>query len=472
MYDLVIKECQVVDPKNGLNRQVSIGISNGVVAEIADDINSMNARQVLRFPGKLLMPGLIDTHMHCSPWSGGPLAFSMMAKAGVTTGFDFSGPVSEVIKSMKEWGSGINIAVLNANLPGQIPGDGNELSYQASRDFVNKALAEGALGIKMVGGHYPLSPAVTRNLIKAANEEKAYVAFHAGSTKNGSNLSGMMDAIDFSEGRPLHLAHINAYCRGAILGDVIEEVKQAMDALKKNRNIISETHLAPLNGTSGVCIDGIPQSHVTRTCLQRGGFAATEEGLKNAFLEGWAYCNGEKIEGENIYLNGTAALDYWVRHQGNCQVCFPVNNRTTAFLCATYKDEEGHFVVDAISTDGGGLPRNFLLKYGLQLVEWGACTIEEFVSRTSYIPSLMMGLTDKGHLTQGADADITVVDLSKREAVLTIVGGDIVYANGIVTGKGGVLLCTERGEKTCNESGIEYRAVDLTQSMLYKGRPV
>jgi len=467
-FDLVIKDCQVIDAKNKVNAtNMSVAIRNGVIEEVSKDIPTSEARQVISLPDYALLPGLIDTHTHCSDWLGGPLGFTMLARAGVTTAFDLAGPVSGVIDFMKTRGSGINIAVLDAVRPNE---NNDEISNEKATNIVQQSLDAGALGVKLVGGHYPLSPESTRNVIKAANEEQAYVAFHAGSTKNGSNLNGMKDAIDFSEGRPFHLAHINAYCRGLVLGDVVEEMKKATELLNNNRHVISEFHAAPLNGTSGLCIDGVPESHITRTCLKTGGFEVTEKGLKDAFHANWAYCTGTNIDGENKYLSGVEAFNFWEKEKGDCVVCFPVNSRVTAFLCATLQDKNGKMIIDAFSTDGGGIPRNFLLKYGLQLVEWGSWTLSEFVNRTSYVPSLMAGLKSKGHLTPGADADITIVDLKNREAVLTIVGGEIVSNRGVITGKGGTILCTQKGADSCKKSGIKYKVIDLKESMLYKGR--
>ncbi|HHV78558.1 MAG TPA: amidohydrolase family protein [Firmicutes bacterium] len=466
-YDLVIKGCHVVDPENRLDGPACVGIKQGKVVEVAPDLDGSDAMRVLRFPGKLLIPGMIDIHVHCSSWLGGSLGFGMLAKAGVTTAVDLAGPVTDVIENMKTRGSGINMAVLNAVHPGNTVSSDNP-SFAELQDMVKKSLEAGALGVKVLGGHYPLTPEATRNVIRAANEQRAYVAFHAGSKKNGSNIRGAMDAIEFSEGRPFHLAHVNAYCRGLVLGDPIVEVIQLLEALERNPQIISEFHLAIINGTSGKCINGEPESHITRTALKMGGYPPTEEGLKSAFIGGWGYCTGENIDGENVYLTGREALEYWESRGGDCTVGFPVNNRTTAFLCATGRDSEGKFVIDALGTDGGGIPRNFLLKFGLLLVEWGSWTLSEFVERTSRAPAQMLGLVNKGHLSPGADADITIADLEKRQAVATIVGGEVVCSNGVVTGRGGTILCTERGVTACKERGIPYQVVDLGQSMLYR----
>ena len=464
--DLLIKDCLVVDPKNRRKDVASVGISEGKIVEVGD-IDKQQARQTVSFPDKMLMPGLIDTHVH----TGSAIGLTMMTRAGVTTALDLGGPVAPLVQIVKEQGTGMNVAVLNGIHPGQTVSN-NDPSSSELRSFVKKSLDYGALGIKLLGGHYPLTPQATKNAIKAANEQRVYVAFHAGSTRNGSNLNGLMDAIEFSENSPFHLAHVNAYCRGLIRGDPIEEVQLALQSLKKNRHVISEFHLATINGTSGKCMNGIPESNVTRTCLKMGGYESTEEGLKKAFLGGWGYCVAENIHGENRLFDGKAALEYWLTMQGNCIVGFPVNNRVTSFLCATGKDEQNKFIIDALSTDGGCIPRNWLLRVGLQLVDFGAWTITEFVDRTSLTPSKMLGLTSKGHLSPGADADLTIVDLKSHEAVATVVGGDFICVNGVIMGKGGTILCTEHGKDKLSELGINHEVVNLEKSMLYKGRDI
>ena len=93
-------------------------------------------------------------------------------------------------------------------------------------ELIDKSLAEGALGVKLLGGHYPLTPEVSSTLIKTALERRAYVAWHAGTSAHGSNLEGMIEAVQMADGYPLHLAHINAYCRGAIKMKSTKRVRQ------------------------------------------------------------------------------------------------------------------------------------------------------------------------------------------------------------------------------------------------------
>ena len=75
----------------------------------------------------------------------------------------------------------------------------------------------------------------------------------------------------------LHIAHVNSYCRG-LNRNPAEEALEAAKALKEHRNLVSESYLGTINGTSAGIRDGLPSSHVTRNCLKMGGYTADEKG--------------------------------------------------------------------------------------------------------------------------------------------------------------------------------------------------
>jgi imidazolonepropionase-like amidohydrolase len=103
-------------------------------------------------------------------------------------------------------------------------------------------------------------------------------------------------------------------------------------------------------------------------------------------------------------------------------------------------------VIDGLSTDGGAIPRNFLVRHGLMLVQMGAWTLRDFVVKACLNPARMLGIPVKGHLAPGADADVTVVDLEQGRATWSAAGGRPVLAEGRVVGRGGSLMTTPRGE--------------------------
>ncbi len=94
----------------------------------------------------------------------------------------------------------------------------------------------------------------------------------------------------------------------------------------------------------------------------------------------------------------------------------------------------------------------------------------ELVLKLSLNPAKMIGLGSKGRLSEGKDADITVIDPEAGSASYSFVAGEMIMISGRVVGSGGTILTTERGEKTVKATGIPYERVDLTQAMMYAGR--
>jgi dihydroorotase len=63
-YDLLIAGGRVVDPSQKLSAERDVAILGGKIARIASNIPQNQARQVFDAKGKIVTPGLIDTHTH------------------------------------------------------------------------------------------------------------------------------------------------------------------------------------------------------------------------------------------------------------------------------------------------------------------------------------------------------------------------------------------------------------------------
>lgn len=469
-YDLVLKNGFLVDYSTNFTGLTDIAIKDGKIAKISKNINIDHATNSLELNGDTVFPGLVDLHIHASGWLGGKFAHRMLAKAGVTTALDMSGPVDSVLEVARDHGVGLNLATIEFVRPGYTVSSENP-SERELQKLIDNVLQKGSIGLKLLGGHYPLTPAATKRTIAMAAKNKIYVAFHAGSKENGSNLQGFLEAVELANGNPLHLAHINAYCRG-LIKPVIEEAQIAIQSLKENPNITSEAYLSAFNGTSALIVDGVPASLVTRKCLQTGGFEPTEQGMEQAIMAGWAQINME-LGGEVTLVSGKSGVDYWKKH-GDVGVSFSVNPPEARYLLATAKRANGEFVVDTISTDGGGIPRNVLLEHGLSLVDFQALSMKELVQKICYTPAQILGLKNKGFLAVGADADITVVDVQSKKAQMTIVNGELIMHKGCILGKGAGIVTTAKGADNVTTYGLKPIIVDIKDSTFYtraQGKP-
>jgi dihydroorotase len=63
-YDLLIAGGRVVDPALGLAAVADVAITNGVIARVAPNLPRAEASQVFDARGRIVTPGLIDTHGH------------------------------------------------------------------------------------------------------------------------------------------------------------------------------------------------------------------------------------------------------------------------------------------------------------------------------------------------------------------------------------------------------------------------
>ncbi|MBS7562810.1 amidohydrolase/deacetylase family metallohydrolase [Mucilaginibacter sp. Bleaf8] len=63
-YSIVIKSGHVIDPKNNIDGVMDVAIKDGKIAQVAKNIDSKQAVQVVNAKGLYVTPGLIDIHTH------------------------------------------------------------------------------------------------------------------------------------------------------------------------------------------------------------------------------------------------------------------------------------------------------------------------------------------------------------------------------------------------------------------------
>lgn len=462
LTSLLIRGGELVDPVNGLHSLSDLIFEDGRVAAVGPELATPRGAQVVDARGLLVMPGLVDTHVHVAAgyWQG----HAMMARAGVTTALNLSGRMADVMEGVRAAGAGLTIASLDSLAPGDPLPTRSPAAPDISR-AIEEATAAGAVGVKILGGHLPFEPDASAAIIRAANEQGAYVAFHVGTTEHGSDLAGLRQAAELADERALHVAHVNSYCRGLIL-DPIEEAQEAVQILTRWPRLRSESYLARINGTSGRCIGGVPESNVTKNCLRMGGYEPAEAGLEAAIGDGYALV-GDGRGDEVALLRGEEARELWRELGTAVGISFPINDPTSQFILATARHADGRFVVDALSTDGGGIPRNVTIERGLAVVTLGGLTLPDLVRKACLAPARMLGLHRKGHLSVGADADAVLVDRDRGRARMTIAAGRPIMIDGVVVGSGGTVATTARGERAVRAFGLPVEVIDLQTSALY-----
>jgi dihydroorotase len=64
VFDLLITNGHVIDPKNGINSVMDVAVADSKIAEVSRNIDPSRARRVADAGGLYVVPGLIDLHAH------------------------------------------------------------------------------------------------------------------------------------------------------------------------------------------------------------------------------------------------------------------------------------------------------------------------------------------------------------------------------------------------------------------------
>src|SRR5437667_9843576 len=86
--ELILRGGRVIDPAQGIDGVMDVGILGGRVAALAPALAPAPRTKMINVHGKLVLPGLIDTHAHISEHVTGIFGLNadlVGIRAGVTT---------------------------------------------------------------------------------------------------------------------------------------------------------------------------------------------------------------------------------------------------------------------------------------------------------------------------------------------------------------------------------------------------
>lgn len=392
------------------------------------DVPPITDADVIDASDKLVLPALVDPHAH---FIGGDNAgYFMLAAAGVATALDpIIGRGEDAVKYMRATPAGLNIGWLYLIKPGSTV-SGPSPKREEFAAVIEQAVNTGAMGVKIAGAHFPLTPDATAMAIEVAAEKHVPLMLHAGTTAERDDFAGMREAVSLSNGNPFILAHINAYCNGNTCGSQCAEAVEALQLLRDNPRIVSESTLSDLSCMGTRMINGIPESLCMIDVLENLGFPGTYAGMLDAVASGKLMVSGPAGK-EFRFYDPSAGLARCREHNGAVTVGFKRHDMVKNAIVASGRRNDESFVVNAFSTDGGVIPRNVVLDKGLAMVNAGFFTMTEFVAKSATAGAKLLGLEHrKGFLAVGADADIVIANPATRHAEVTISNGKIIYRNG------------------------------------------
>ncbi len=105
-YDLLLRGGRVIDPSQNIDGAFDVAIKDAKIAAVTANIVPSTAKQVVDVAGKLVLPGLIDTHAHVFQYVTGRFGLDadlVGVHSGVTTLFDQGGPSCMTLPAFREY---------------------------------------------------------------------------------------------------------------------------------------------------------------------------------------------------------------------------------------------------------------------------------------------------------------------------------------------------------------------------------
>lgn len=390
--DLVLRDAKVYTSSGIV--EAGLAVQDGRIAKIAKDTNLPPASEEIRLKGRLILPGVIDVHVHLRDqelsykedfFTGTAAA----ANGGVTLVVDMPNnkPATMSRRSLEER---MRIAeeksVVNVAFYSAFPDRAEEMSRIVRE---GGALAFKFFMSQQVGGINPEDEEKLTEAFNEAAEIGVLVAVHAEDSKlirQGMNRRGMGEALD--DYMRVHSAEV--------------ETQAARQAIRMSRKTGARIHFCHVS--SAECVHTISNA-------KRSGVPATCEVTPYHLL----------ISAQSLKRLGAIALSNPP----------PRSQRDIDQLWSSLRDG----VVDVLASDHAphtigekseesiwrvktGVPGlETMLPLMLTAVNKGRLDISTLVKVMSTNPSRIFGIEDRGELREGSAADLVVVDLKKEYTI-------------------------------------------------------
>jgi len=167
-FDLLLRGGRVIDPASGIDGIRDVAIRNGKIAAVQADILPTSAKDVTDVTGRLVLPGLIDTHGHVYQYVTGRFGMNpdmVGVQSGVTTLVDQGGPSCMTLPGFRHFiaepAKSRVYAFLSAYLVGGLEGhfypnlyspDGVDIDATVKSALANPDLVRGIKAHAEIGG--------------------------------------------------------------------------------------------------------------------------------------------------------------------------------------------------------------------------------------------------------------------------------------------------------------------------------
>ena len=167
-FDFILRGGRVISPASGIDGVKDVGVRNGTIAAIEDRILESPAREIVDVAGKLVLPGMVDTHAHVYQYVSGRFGLEadmVGVHSGVTTVVDQGGPSCMTLPGFRHFivepAKTRTVAFLSAYVVGGLEGhyypqlyspEGVDIAATVAAAKANKDIVRGIKAHAEIGG--------------------------------------------------------------------------------------------------------------------------------------------------------------------------------------------------------------------------------------------------------------------------------------------------------------------------------
>ena len=481
MNSILLKDGLIINGLGNPGFFGSIYIKNNKVSILRKNHNKIDADIEIDCTNKVISPGFIDLHSHSSLTIFGEPKHEPKVFQGVTTelvGIDGVSPVP--FKNKKEleryiWlDSGfndyppkidwlktveylnkidnkvaVNIACMIGNGPLRIWGVGWNNVPATTKQLANmnsvlrECLEEGAWGLSSGLDYPPGAYASTEELISLCKEAEKLDGFYHTHTRanlitENNHLAPWEEAIEIGKksGIPVHLTHYKQKDPG--VGSFNDYLGLVENAREDGMDVTFDSYTYPFSGTTITIIlpqwakDGGPEVLINNLKSLSSRKKMCQEINHEAFKENWLtnfkQSHNKKYEGLSI---SEIAL---MKDADPCETIFDLLLDENLGISTVGLGNTAHSIPEFVKHPAGMIASDSLIfgdypnprTYGnftKVIAEFSRddklLTLEDAIRKMTSFPAQRLGLTKKGILIDGYDADVIVFDLPKVKAPAT-----------------------------------------------------
>lgn len=484
-YDMILRGGTVVDGTGAPRQRADVAIARGRIAAIGD-LTGASATEVLDVRGLFVAPGFINMHSHAMP-AVLPTAANMLTQ-GVTTELlnaDGNGPPDIAAQLARYAASGlaVNIAAsagfnsVWASVMGPSDKRPTAADTERMRDLLRANLEQGAFGISAGLDYKPAYFATTEEATAVLSVARGWRTFFPNHDRltpetGFSSRHGMEETMTIANGAGMVPVFTHMKLQGHEQGSAAPMLQRMTDEARAGRWVAADVYPYLAGQTSLVAL-------IIPGWAQDGGLAKMRERFADTALRPRIIAEADEAirarlgSAASILLNETGRTlpdimaELGVTSAGEAVVRILEKENPSAIMTfgseADLRQLLAHPAV-AIACDCGAwnAPRAHPRGYGTYprvlghyVRETRVLTWEQAIHKMTALPAAIMGLVDRGLLTPGMAADITVFDtvtvidratyaqsdLPSDGIRFVLVNGVVALRDGAVTGaRGGVTL--------------------------------